>query len=224
MCGRYEVHSPIEDLARQFDAALSAEAAELPPRYNIAPSLKVPAVRIRHDVRQMDALVWGLVPNWAKNTTGHKPINARVEEVFDKPMFRNAIRRRRCLIPADGFYEWQQLAGRKQPWHIGMADDRPFALGGVWEYWKQEGKEPIVSCCVLVTQANRLLHDIHDRMPVIIGPEDYARWLDVKLTEPDDINDMLKAYPENEMRAYKVSQRVSNANNDDPTLIEPQED
>ena len=127
MCGRYQVHTPVQQIAREFDAVLTKDAAELAPRYNVAPSLKVPAVRIRQDARELSALSWGLVPSWAKDLSGTKPINARAETVFDIPLFRTAIRRRRCLLPADGFYEWQQRPGGRQPWHIGMLDGSLFA-------------------------------------------------------------------------------------------------
>ena len=136
MCGRYQVHTPIEQIAREFDAVLTQEAAELAPRYNVAPSLEVPAVRLRDDARELTALTWGLVPSWSKDLSGTKPINARAETVFDSPLFRTAIRRRRCLLPADGFYEWQERPGGKQPWHVGMLDAslvRPWRDLGVLE-------------------------------------------------------------------------------------------
>src|SRR6478609_2853833 len=157
MCGRYEVHSPVEELAREFDAVLRADPAQLPPRYNIAPSLQVPVVRMRKGVRELAALSWGLLPSWSKKEKGNRPINARAETLFEKPMFRNAITKRRCLIPADGFYEWQQRPGGKQPWHIGMIDESMFALGGIWEYWAVEGHEPVLSCAIIVTDANELI-------------------------------------------------------------------
>jgi putative SOS response-associated peptidase YedK len=221
MCGRYEVHTPVEDIARRFDATLTEDAAALPLRYNVAPSLKVPAVRVRHGARELAALTWGLVPNWAKDLSGTKPINARAEALFDKPMFRNAIRRRRCLIPADGFYEWQQRPGGRQPWHIGMLDGGLFALGGIWEYWAMPEHEPVVSCAIIVTAANELMAKIHERMPVIVAPEDYARWLDLELQDPIEIGPMLAPYPAELMRAYPVSMRVNNVKNDGPELVQP---
>jgi len=223
MCGRYEVHTPVEDLARQFEAALTPDAAALPLRYNVAPSLKVPVVRFRKRQREVAALSWGLLPSWSKDARMHRPINARADSVFDKPMFRNAIARRRCLIPADGFYEWQQGPGGKQPWHVGMLDHSTFALGGIWEYWAKPGGEPVLSCAVVVTDANELVAKIHDRMPVIVAPEDYDRWLDPELTDPMEIQRMLAPYPAEEMRAYPVSHEVNNANNEGPQLIQPLE-
>jgi putative SOS response-associated peptidase YedK len=221
MCGRYQVHTPVEEIARQFDAFITAEAAQLPPRYNVAPSLLVPAVRIRHDRRELSALSWGLVPGWAKTPSANRPINARAESVFDKPMFRNAVQRRRCLIPADGFYEWQVRSGGKQPWHVSIADGSLFALGGVWEYWAKEGVQPIVSCAIIVTDANDLMRPIHERMPVIIAPEDYARWLDVEVQDQEQIMPLLAPFPAERMRAFPISSLVNNAKNEGPNLVRP---
>jgi putative SOS response-associated peptidase YedK len=221
MCGRYELHTPVEEIARRFDAALTEEAAALPPRYNIAPTLRVPVVRATAQGREVEAMTWGLLPGWAKDAAGVKPINARAETVFEKPMFRNAIKRRRCLVPADGFYEWRAGPAGKQPFHIGMADDSPFAFAGIWEYWAKPDHEPVVSCAVLVTAANELMAKIHDRMPVIVRPEHYPAWLDAKLTESQAITPMLEPYPAEEMRAYPVSTRVNNARNEGPDLARP---
>jgi putative SOS response-associated peptidase YedK len=221
MCGRYEVHTPVEDIARRFDAALTEEASALAPRYNVAPSLKIPAVRVRRGARELAALTWGLVPNWAKDLSGTKPINARAEALFDKPMFRTAIRRHRCLIPADGFYEWQQRPSGRQPWHIGMVDGGVFAFGGIWEFWARPEQEPVVSCAIIVTAANELVEKIHERMPVIVAPEDYARWLDLELQDPGEIGKMLTPYPAELMQAYPVSTSVNNVKNEGPELVQP---
>ncbi len=176
---------------------------------------------MRKGERELAALSWGLLPSWSKSEQGNRPINARAETLFEKPMFKNAIARRRCLIPADGFYEWQRSAGGKQPWHIGMIDGATFAFGGLWEYWATEGKPPVLSCAIIVTDANELVRKLHERMPLIIAREDWERWLDPELTDEKEIEQMLKPYPADEMRAYPVSTRVNNAKNDDPGLIEP---
>ena len=220
MCGRYQVHAPIEQIAREFDAVLSEDAAELAPRYNVAPSLKVPAVRVRGNARELAALTWGLVPGWLKDLSGTKPINARAETIFDTPLFRTAIRRRRCLLPANGFYEWQERPGGRQPWHIGMLDGSLFALAGIWEYWKR-GDKALVSCAIVVTDANELVAEIHQRMPVIIARADYTRWLDPTLSDPGEIGTLLVPYPADEMRAYPVSTRVNNAKNEGAELMQP---
>ncbi len=221
MCGRYQVHTPIEQIAREFHAVLTEDTAELVPRYNVAPSLKVPAVRVRGSVRELTALTWGLVPSWAKDLSGTRPINARAETVFDAPLFRTAIRRRRCLLPANGFYEWQQRAGGRQPWHIDMLDGRLFALGGIWEYWRSTADKAVVSCAIVVTDANELMAEIHQRMPVIIARADYARWLDSSWSDPAEIANLLVPYPADEMRAYPVSMRVNNAKNEGADLARP---
>jgi putative SOS response-associated peptidase YedK len=219
MCGRYQVHAPIEQIAREFDAVLTGDAAELAPRYNVAPSLKVPAVRVRDNARELTALTWGLVPSWSKDLSGTKPINARAETVFDTPPFRTAIRRRRCLLPANGFYEWQERPGGRQPWHIGMLDGSLLALAGIWEYWRR-GDKVLVSCAIVVTDANELVAEIHQRMPVIIARADYAQWLDPSLSDPGEIAKLLLPYPADEMRAYPVSTRVNNAKNEGAELIQ----
>jgi len=164
------------------------------------------------------------VPGWCKDLSGVKPINARAETVFDKPMFRTGIRRRRCLIPVDGFYEWQAGGARKQPYWIGMADSSLFAFGGIWEYWAKEGATPLLSCAIVVTHANEMVANIHDRMPVIVAPEDYARWLDPAVDAREAIEPMMQPFPAELMRAYPVSTRVNNARNDDAGLLERVED
>jgi putative SOS response-associated peptidase YedK len=171
--------------------------------------------------RELASLSWGLLPSWSKKSQGNRPINARAESLFEKPMFRNAIAKRRCLIPADGFYEWQQHPAGKQPWHIGMIDDKTFALGGIWEYWAIEGQEPVLSCAIIVTDANEMIRKLHERMPLIIAREDWDRWLDPALTDAAEIEQLLKPFPAEEMRAYPVSSRVNNVKNDDAGLIEP---
>jgi putative SOS response-associated peptidase YedK len=221
MCGRYELHTPVEEVARRFDAVLTDAARALPPRYNIAPTLQVPVLRQGRRGREIEAMTWGLTPSWAKDRSGVKPINARAETVFERPMFRNAIARRRCLLPADGFYEWRRGPARKQPYHVGMADGSLLALAGVWEYWAQEGQEPLVSCCIVVTDANALMATIHERMPVIIAPQDYARWLDPALSGRTAIEPMLAPFPAAEMHAYPISTRVNGVKNDGPDLIRP---
>lgn len=221
MCGRYELHTPMEDIARRFDAHTTDEASALPPRYNIAPSLRVAVVRETTRGRFLEAMSWGLVPAWVKEVSRVRPINARAETLFDKPMFRAAIRRRRCLVPADGFYEWQAGPGRKQPFRIGMVDGAPFAMGGIWEYWARPGQQPLVSCAIVVTGANELVAAIHERMPVIIGPEDYARWLDPASMNQAQIEALLAPYPAELMRAQPVSTLVNDVNNDGPALVEP---
>jgi putative SOS response-associated peptidase YedK len=164
---------------------------------------------------------WGLIPYWAKDKSfGAKAINAVSETAAEKPAFKESMKKRRCLIPADGFYEWKKLGSKKQPYNIGMADDGLFAFAGLWDRWKSpEGKE-ILSCTILTTDANPLLKEIHDRMPVIIEKDDYDVWLDPGMTDPDKLTDLLKPFDARLMRVYPVSSTVSNVKNDGPECAE----
>lgn len=221
MCGRYELHTPIRYVAEYFDATLADDLQDYAPHYNIAPTLQVPVVAQGKQARMLKAMSWGLVASWCKDLSGAKPINARAETIFDKPTFRSAIRKRRCILPADGFYEWQPGALRKQPYRIAMADGSPLALAGIWEYWAKEGHEPVISCAVIVTGANDFMRPIHDRMPVIVRREDFARWLDPALSDQDAIAQMMVPADAG-LSAHPVSTRVNNVRNDDAQLIEPE--
>ena len=161
-------------------------------------------------------LHWGLVPSWADDPKiGNRMINARAETAADKPSFRTAMRRRRCLIVADGFYEWQTIGKRRQPMYIHMRDGRPFAFAGLWESWEGADHSALESCTILTTSANDLVRPIHDRMPVIIAPADYARWLDPAVQQAEPILPLLRPYPAEEMEAYAVSTRVNSPARDD---------
>lgn len=222
MCGRYELHTPIRYVAEYFDAMLVDDMRDYVPHYNIAPSLRVPVIREGKQGRTAEGMTWGLLASWSKDASGVKPINARAETIFDKPTFRNAIRKRRCILPADGFYEWQPGALRKQPYRIAMADGSPLALAGIWEYWAKEGHEPVISCAVIVTAANDFMRPIHERMPVIVRREDFARWLDPASSDTDAIAQMMTPAQADVLTAHPVSTRVNNVRNDDAQLIEPQ--
>ena len=153
--------------------------------------------------RQFVLLHWGLVPSWADDPAiGNRMINARAETAADKPSFRTALRRRRCLVVADGFYEWQKLGKRRQPMFIHMRDDRPLAFAGLWESWEGADHSALESCTILTTAANDLVRPIHDRMPVIVAPEDYGRWLDPAVQKPEPILPLLRPYPSEPMEAY----------------------
>ena len=164
---------------------------------------------------------WGLVPSWAKDISiGFKTINAMCETAAEKAAFREAMRRRRCLVPADGFYEWQKLGRKeKQPYNIGMADDGLFAFAGLWERWHDPAGTALNSFTILTTAANALVSGIHDRMPVIVKPDDYDLWLDPGMTDPAGVADLLKPFDARQMKKYPVSTRVGNADNDDPEII-----
>ncbi len=216
MCGRYSITTNPEAMRRLF--RFLNPVPDLPPRYNAAPTQLLPVVRRgRGGARELVMLRWGLVPSWAKEPDiGYRMINAKAETVAEKPAYRTAFMRRRCLVPADGFYEWQQHSKQKQPYRITLKDGALFALAGLWERW-QRGGEPLETFTVIVTEANELIGPIHDRMPVIIGPADHDAWLEAADTTIPMA--LLQPYPAGEMRAYPVSRRVNAAKNDDPEVI-----
>jgi len=220
MCGRFTMATPGQTIAELFRLD---ETPELSPRFNIAPTQAVAAVRARRDGgRELVALTWGLVPSWAKDRAmGARMINARAETVAEKPAFRAALRVRRCLVLADGFYEWQKLGTRKQPHHIRLRDGRPFAFAGLWERWAPPGAEPVESCTIITTTPSALVAPIHDRMPVILAADAIGTWLDPSAREPAAIVSLLRPYPADEMVAYPVSLRVNNPGADDPSCVAP---
>lgn len=197
---------------------------ELPgfaPRFNIAPTQAVAAIRanpLKGGVdRQFAWLRWGLIPSWAKDPSiGARMINARAESVAEKPSFRSALRRRRCLLVADGFYEWQRKGRQKQPYFIHFRDDRPFAFAGLWETWEGPDHSLIESCTLLTTEPNGLMKPIHDRMPVILTPQHYAPWLDPAVQTAADLLPFLRPYPGDDLEAYPVGSYVNSPAHDDP--------
>jgi putative SOS response-associated peptidase YedK len=221
MCGRFTLGSDPQTLQDVFDLA---ETSLLPPRYNIAPSEAVTAIRVREpdEGRRLALLRWGLVPSWAKEAkVGARMINARAETVATNNAFRTAFRRRRCLIPADGFYEWQQTGRGKQPFYMRMRDGLPFAFAGLWEFWKGADGEGLETCTIITTQPSKLVAPIHDRMPVILDPSDYDLWLDPGMGDEQRLQSLLRPYPDERMVAYPVSTLVNNPANDDPACIAP---
>ncbi len=225
MCGRFGLTRPERLDLERFGIH---ELPPLVPRFNIAPGADILAIRERDGTRIGDLLRWGLVPAWAKDPEiGNRMANARADTAFEKPTFRNAMKSRRCLIPADVFYEWQVVSGasRKRPHAIRRPDGEPFAIGGLWEYWKaKEGdsdSEPIVSCAILTTDANTLMAPIHNRMPVIIRPEAYSAWLDPRTPAPA-LRDLMQPSPSEWLEAYPVALRVNNPKSDDARVLEPE--
>ena len=219
MCGRYTLASPTERLAEEF--GVDASSIELSPNYNVAPTQGVAAVLEEGGQRRLEVLRWGLIPPWADDPgIGSRMINARSETAPGKPSFRRAFRERRCLIPADGFYEWQRTNGAKQPYYIHMEDGRPFAFAGLWESWSKGGEGEVRTCTILTTGANALVGEVHDRMPVILAHDAYDVWLD-PASERDELTGLLASYPEDEMEAYPVSRFVNSPSNNDPRCIEP---
>jgi putative SOS response-associated peptidase YedK len=208
----------MEVYASMFDVA---SAFTFKPSYNVAPSQAVLACRAAEmGWRELVPLRWGLVPHWAKEPkTGYSMTNARAETVAVKPAYRSAFRKRRCLIPADGFYEWKPGKPRKQPYYIHRQDNQPFAFAGLWEHWEKDRKV-IDTCTIVVTAANELIGAIHDRMPVILPPESYDLWLDPVVQDADKLLPLLKPYPVKELEAYPVSTKVNAPVNNGAELIE----
>ena len=214
MCGRFVLKATPAELITRFGLD---ECVDLKPRYNIPPGTEIAAIRQSPEgKRVLHLLKWGLVPHWAKDPgIGNKLNNARGESVMDKPSFREAFKRRRCLIPADGFYEWKAEGKLKQPYFISLPE--PFAMAGLWESWKAPDGSILRTCCVITTGPNAVMEPIHDRMPVIIAPEDWGRWLSAPV---EDIAELVRPYPDDAMQAWPVSRRVSKTAEDDAGLIE----
>ncbi len=220
MCGRFTLTTDIEQLEERF----SFHAANLSctPRYNIAPSQAVFTVIGDEKGSRGGLLRWGLIPSWAKDAAiGNRMINARAETVAEKPSFRRALQQRRCLILADGFYEWRQEGKKKTPLFITLTSRAPFAFAGLWETWRPPDGEAIHSCTIITTTPNTLMASIHNRMPVILAREAETTWLDRTITEPEKLLPLLVPYPETLMDAYEVALTVNSPKNDSPACIAP---
>ena len=219
MCGRYSLIADIQELARQFE--FDGTGFENSPRYNVAPTQSVLTVTNR-DERQGEFMRWGLIPSWARDASiGNRMINARGETVAQKPSFRNALQRRRCLVLADGFYEWQKVGKGKRPMRIVLRSREPFAFAGLWETWHSPEGETVRSCTIITTEANDLLRPVHERMPVILPRELEEFWLDGDVTDQAALTDVLSPYPDEPMEVYEVSTLVNKATNSGPDLIVP---
>jgi putative SOS response-associated peptidase YedK len=220
MCGRFTLRTPARDLVEIFELL---REPELSPRYNIAPTQRVAVVRQDGKSRELSMMRWGLVPAWSKDPKAGPPlINARAETVATKPSFRTAFKRRRCLIPADGFYEWQKTDSKtKIPHYIRMAKDRPFAFAGLWECWHGSDESDLESCTIVTTEANELMCSLHDRMPVILPEENFAQWLDPKNENVPELEALLRPYAAGEMTAFPISTLVNSPRNESPECILP---
>jgi len=221
MCGRFTLFEADKVLSREFGVS---GIPPLSPRYNIAPSQPVAVVRTASagNRRELALLRWGLIPSWSKDPAiGNRLINARAETVREKPSFRNAFRRHRCLIPANGFYEWQRQERGKQPYFVRMNDGRLFAFAGLWDRWESPDKGVIETCTILTTASNAVLSSIHDRMPVILPPGEYDRWLDPALLDTDSLATLLVPFPTENMLAFPVSPRVNTPTVDDKECMAP---
>lgn len=221
MCGRYTITVTLEDLMARYFAE-NTGIPFLEPRYNVAPGQLVPAVLSDGRRNRLGLLRWGLVPPWADDPkVGYKMINARAETVEERPSYREAYRSKRCLLPADGFYEWKKTPGEKsRPFRIRLKTGGLFSMAGLYETWTAPDGSKLHTCAVLTTEPNGLMAGIHDRMPIILRPEDEPLWLDRRLGDPGKLRKLLVPYPADEMEAYEVSDRVGRAYNDDPGCIE----
>jgi putative SOS response-associated peptidase YedK len=219
MCGRYFLHSTADKLTRLFG---EMPMPLLQARYNIAPTQPVPIVRQDHEGRREMVLVrWGLIPSWSKGPDSrYSMINARAETVAAKPAYRNAFRYRRCLIPADGFYEWRAVDGTKQPYVLRPQDGRPLALAGLWEHWQDANGNEIDSCTILVRDADAQIRPIHDRMPVIVAPTSFDLWLDIHSQKPRPLETLLAAQQPPHLEIYPVGRAVNSPKNDSQALLE----
>lgn len=222
MCGRFTLSHTLDQIAARFDAEVGP-LLEAMPRYNIAPTQPV-AVVLQNGTRYIDVLKWGLVPSWAKDPSiGSRLINARAETLAEKPSFRTALARRRCLVPASGFYEWKEAdnpeEGGKTPQFIHAKDGGLLAFAGLWDEWTEPDGSPLRTCTIITTAPNQLMASIHDRMPVILAPEDEGYWLDGNVSRPQDLLPLLVPAPADILDAYPVSRRVNSPAADDISLV-----
>jgi len=219
MCGRFTLTADISTLQESFPFVEMPQGMQ--PHFNIAPTQ--PVAVVPNDGRnRLDFFVWGLIPSWAKDPNiGSRLINARAETLQEKPSFRTAFRRRRCLVLADGFYEWKQGERGKTPMYIRLASGKPFAFAGLWESWNAPDASNVLSCTIITTQPNELMATIHNRMPVILPEEAYSTWLESAEADPQRLSGLLKPYPAEQMQAYPVSPLVNSPKNDVPELIRP---
>jgi|CXWL01.1.fsa_nt_gi putative SOS response-associated peptidase YedK len=221
MCGRFTQTASPEVIAQQFELT---DPPLFTPRYNIAPSQPIAAIRIDPDTttRTLVMLRWGLIPSWAKDPKiGNHCINAKAETVAEKPSFRSAFKKRRCLIVATGFYEWHVQGRAKQPMWIGLRNQQPFAFAGLWEHWTSSDGQPLETCTIITTEPNDLMAPIHNRMPVILASTAYDQWLDPTFQHTELLKALLRPYPSEELMAYAVSTLVNNPRHDAPQCLEP---
>ena len=228
MCGRYVAAAPPSEIAKYFGAATLSETV-LEPSFNVAPTNEVYAVVERDDERVLDHFRWGLVPLWAKDLAiGSKMINARSEGIATKNAYRHAFRKQRCIIPADGFFEWKVIQGekRKQPMFIHRVDGEPLAFAGLWETWRGPDRDgdPLYTCTIITTSANETMAPVHDRMPVILPPDLWEQWLDPDMRDTDELVKFLKPAPASLLTLYPVSTAVNNVRNKGVEILVPKAD
>lgn len=223
MCGRYRLSRRKQLIAEYFD---SPGEEDWTPHYNIAPTQSVPVIRQnrKEPIRELSLMRWGLIPSWAKDSSvAAQLINARSETAGVKPAFRDALKTSRCLIPADGFYEWQKTGKTKQPYCFEVNDGELFAFAGIWDRWKEPNGKVLETCSILTTTPNAVTSPVHDRMPVILDPDTYDLWLDPDMRDVRFVSEMLKPYDARQMRSYPVSTRINYVANDDEACSAPVE-
>ncbi|HEX9731138.1 MAG TPA: SOS response-associated peptidase [Thermoanaerobaculia bacterium] len=220
MCGRYTLTDP-GDIVTELNA--DASGVELAPRYNISPTQNVPIVRAgKEGGREVRNLRWGLIPFWAKEAAiGNRMINARAETVGEKPAYKASLTRRRCLVLADGFYEWKKERGGKQPYHIHLVGQQPFAMAGLWDRWTKGEEGPIESFTIITTDANQKVAELHNRMPVILDAEARERWLDPELADARELVSLLRPFDDERIDFYPVSKLVNSPSNERPECVQP---
>lgn len=222
MCGRITLSTDKDDLQSRF-GYIDPDKTLFKPRFNIAPSQNSPTVIVNKDNRELKMMRWGLVPFWAKEISiGYKMINAKAETVHEKPSYRKPFKERRCLVLADGFYEWKRPDKKtKIPFLFVLKTRGPFAFAGLWDLWKNPNGEELLTFTIITTSANELMAPIHDRMPVILPQKVESRWLDPEFKDTDKLKTLLQPYPSDKMEAYEVSSIVNSPKNDTPSCIEP---
>jgi putative SOS response-associated peptidase YedK len=222
MCGRYTLRTPWQRLAEHFNLRVTDLPELFQPRYNVAPTQSVMSVGPNREGQPAPAFFrWGLVPAWASDPKAG-PINARAETAASKPTFSEALQKRRCLIVADGFFEWKRVQSGKQPWYFRVRDGEPFAFAGLWEAWRPpEGGKPLLTCAMLTVAPNEVVKPVHNRMPAILRLEDYAAWSDRAVTDARKVLSLVRPYDPAEMTAFAVSHHVNNPKNDDAECVAP---
>ena len=218
MCARFTLRSPADLVARRFNLL---QIPQLSPRYNVAPSQLIAVIGARAGGgRGLAMFSWGLIPHWAADPKGPRPVNAKAETIAEKPAFRDSFRERRCLIPADGFYEWRSTPEGKKPLHYRLKSGEPFAMAGIWDVWRGP-TEKLFTSTIITTTPNSLVEPIHNRMPVILPESAWERWLDAKETEPAKLMELLRPYPAEEMEAIPVSTFVNNSRHEGADCLTP---
>ena len=224
MCGRARLSSDVSEIKLVFSIPPERPTPNFPPTWNLAPTDPLPVVRYdpRAGERSLDVMRWGLVPYWAKDIKiGYSTINAKAEGIDTRPAFREPFQRRRCLVPLDSFYEWKKLGKDRQPYAVALSDRRLMAMAGLWDSWRSPDGERVRSFTIITTEPNELLAPLHDRMPVILAPENWPLWLGEEPADPERLKALLVPYPAHDLIMWPVDRRVGNVKNNDPSLIEP---